>query len=141
MAPTRSTILENLKNGRQPEEYNLTIKSQENRVDFENCKDDEGKLRICTNIVQETNVVVEKIQEKREEDSKVLEYGEPEDTTIQGPVFRGEYFPLCCDNHHGIVSKFDQISEMFLFQKSKKSVEKTFLKFKNPLFALTHINL
>ena len=88
MAPTRSTILENFKNGRQPEEYNLTIKSQENRVDFENCKDDEGKLRICTNIVQETNVVVEKIQEKREEDSKVLEYGEPEDTTIQGRVFQ-----------------------------------------------------
>ena len=88
MAPTRSTILENLKNGRQPEEYNLVIKSQENRVDFENCKDDEGKLRICTNIVQETNVIVEKIQEKREEDSKVLEYGEPEDTTIQGRVFQ-----------------------------------------------------
>ena len=47
---------------------------------------------------------------------------------------RGEYFPLCCDNHHGIVSKFDQISEKFLFQKSKKSVtfEKTVKK--NPDF-------
>ena len=50
---------------------------------------------------------------------------------------RGEYFPLGCDNHHGIVSKFDQISEKFLFQKSKKSVEKTFPKSKNPRFALT----
>ena len=47
---------------------------------------------------------------------------------------RGEYFPLGCDNHHGIVSKFDQISEKFLFQKSKKSVtfEKTVKK--NPDF-------
>ena len=50
-----------------------------------------------------------------------------------GLGFRGEYFPLGCDNHHGIVSKFDQISEKFLFQKSKKSVEKTFPKSKNPL--------
>ena len=48
--------------------------------------------------------------------------------------YRGEYFPLGCDNHHGIVSKFDQISEKFLFQKSKKSVtfEKTVKK--NPDF-------
>ena len=51
-----------------------------------------------------------------------------------GLGFRGEYFPLGCDNHHGIVSKFDQISEKFLFQKSKKSVtfEKTVKK--NPDF-------
>ena len=73
MTGDRQKILEKFENGRQPEKYNLTIKSQENRVDFQNCKDDEGKLRICTNIVQETNINVEKIQEEREEDSKVLE--------------------------------------------------------------------
>ena len=31
---------------------------------------------------------------------------------------RGEYFSLGCDNHHGIVSKFDQISEKFLCLKT-----------------------
>ena len=57
-----------------------------------------------------------------------------QDLLKSGDVIRGEYFPLSCDNHHGIVSKFDQISEKFLFQKSKKSVtfEKTVKK--NPDF-------
>ena len=38
------------------------------------------------------------------------------------PIFRGVYFYLFCDNHHGILLKFDPYLEKFWLFKSQKTI-------------------